>query len=331
MYGPCFCRLKAMDLFLYLIYFILFSVSLVIILLAFRHKSTSTNLPPGRKGWPVIGETLEFAFTAQRGKPEKFIKDRMNKYSPKVFRTSLMGENMAVMCGASGNKFLFSNEDKLVTSWWPNLIKKILYFPSLLNDASTRDLTKPHRALLQFLKQYVEIMDLMARKHIDMDWAPNKEVKVYMLSKKYTFALSCRLFLKIEDSEWVARISNDFDHIMAGFISLPIDIPGTTFNRAIKAKNILHKELIEIIKKRKKELTEKRDLAAQDLLSHMLLVPDENGKVLNEMEISTYILGVLLASHETTSTAITFVLKYLSEFPDVYDAVLKGTNPSKPA
>ena len=242
-----------------------------------------------------------------------------------------MGENMAVMCGASGNKFLFSNEDKLVTSWWPNLIKKILYFPSLLNDASTRDLTKPHRALLQFLKQYVEIMDLMAHKHIDMDWAPNKKVKVYLLSKKYTFALSCRLFLKIEDSEWVARISNDFDHIMAGFISLPIDIPGTTFNRAIKAKNILHKELIEIIKKRKKELTEKRDLAAQDLLSHMLLVPDENGKVLNEMEISTYILGVLLASHETTSTAITFVLKYLSEFPDVYDAVLKGTNPSKPA
>ncbi|RVW70755.1 Beta-amyrin 28-oxidase [Vitis vinifera] len=157
---------------------------------------------------------------------------------------------MAVMCGASGNKFLFSNEDKLVTSWWPNLIKKILYFPSLLNDASTRDLTKPHRALLQFLKQYVEIMDLMAHKHIDMDWAPNKKVKVYLLSKKYTFALSCRLFLKIEDSEWVARISNDFDHIMAGFISLPIDIP------------------------------------------------DENGKVLNEMEISTYILGVLLASHE---------------------------------
>ena len=51
----------------------------------------------------------------------------------------------------------------------------------------------------------------------------------------------------------------------------------------------------------------------------MLLVPDENGKVLNEMEISTYILGVLLASHQTISTAITFILRYLAEFPDVYD------------
>lgn len=80
--------------------------------------------------------------------------------------------------------------------------------------------------------------------------------------------MSCRLFLKIEDSEWVARISNDFDHIMAGFISLPIDIPGTTFNRAIKAKNILHKELIEIIKKRKKELTEERFSSSRSTVPH---------------------------------------------------------------
>lgn len=325
-----------MDLFFsYLIYIILISVSLAIILLASRYKSSRTKLPPGRKGWPLIGETLEFTFTARRGNPERFIKDRMNKYSPEVFQTSLMGENMIVMCGASGNKFLFSNEGKLVTSWWPKMMKKILYFPSLFDNPSTGDLMKPPNALPEFLKpealkHYVEIMDMMARKHIDMDWAPNKEVKVYHLSKKYTFALSCRLFMNIEDPECVARISDGFDSIMAGFISLPIDIPGTKFNRAIKARNIIHKELVEIIRRRKKELTEKSDLLAdQDLLSHMLLVSDENSKALSEMEISTHILGLLLASHETTSTAITFVLKYLAEFPDVYDAVLKG-NPSKP-
>ena len=55
----------------------------------------------------------------------------------------------------------------------------------------------------------------------------------------------------------------------------------------------------------------------------MLLVP---GKFLSEMEISTYILSVLLGSHETTSTAITFMVKHLAEFPDVFDAVLKGNS-----
>ena len=309
-----------MDIFFsYLIYFILFSVSLATILLASRSK-----LPPGRKGWPVIGESLEFALAARSGNPERFITDRMNKYSPEVFRTALMGENMAVICGASGNKFLFSGEDKVVTSWWPNFIKKIFGNPS------TGDMTKPHKVLAEFLKpeglkHKVEIMDMMARKHMDMYWAPNQEVKVYPLSKKYTFALSCRLFMNIEDPEPVSRISHGFDHILAGFVSLPIDIPGTAFNRAIKARGILHKQIMEIIKKRKKELEEKRDLAAQDLLSRLLLfVSDESSKVLSEMEISNQINGAFLASHETTSTAITFILKYLAELPDVYDAVFKG-------
>ena len=107
------------------------------------------------------------------GNPGKFIKDRMNKYSPVVFQTSLMVENMVVMCEGLGNKFVFSNEDKLVSSWWPNIIKKILYSPSLFDNPSTTDLIKPPSFLHKFLqpealKQYVEIMDIMARKHIDM-------------------------------------------------------------------------------------------------------------------------------------------------------------------
>lgn len=314
-----------------LLYFIPISASLSIILvLASGLKSPSSKLPPGRKGWPVIGETLEF------GNPEKFIKDRMSKYSPEVFQTCLMGENMAVMCGASGNKFLFSNEDKLVTSWWPSFMKKILYSPSLFDKPSTEDnLMKPHSSLHQFLKpealkHYVEIMDMLAHKHIDIYWASNKEVKVYPLSKKYSFFLSCRLFMNIQDPEFIGKISDNFDRITSGLFSLPIDIHGTTFNHGIKARKNLHKEIGEIIRKRKKELVAEDDhVIHDDLLSQMLLMSDENSKVMSEMEITTRINTLLLGSHETTSRAITFVLNYLAEFPDVYNGVLKGDS-SKP-
>lgn len=57
------------------------------------------------------------------------------------------------------------------------------------------------------------------------------------------------------------------------------------------------------------ELEEKRDPAARDLLSLMLLTPDENGTIVSDMEISTDILSMLLASHDTTRAVITFVLK----------------------
>ncbi|KAM7519158.1 hypothetical protein LguiB_018120 [Lonicera macranthoides] len=57
--------------------------------------------------------------------PQKFVNDIMKKYSPDVFQTSLLGEKMAVFCGATGNKFLFTNENKLLTSWWPLSLKEV--------------------------------------------------------------------------------------------------------------------------------------------------------------------------------------------------------------
>ena len=278
-----------MDLFfsdlLYLT--VLSTISHGIIFLAYHHKSSNSKLPPGRKGWPIIGETMQFALAAQRGNPERFINDRMNKYSPEVFRISLMEENMAVMCGAPGNKFFFSNENKLVTSWWHRSMKKILYFPSLFDNPATQDQIKTPSLLPEFLKpealkHYVAIMDLMAGMHIDMDWAPYREVKVLPLAKKYAFALSCRLFMKVDDPQSAARISHPFELIMAGFLSVPLDIPGTAFNRAIKARNIVHKELLAIINKRKMELAQKGNSAARDFLFHMLLEANKNGEIMSE-------------------------------------------------
>ncbi|KAK4387270.1 Protopanaxadiol 6-hydroxylase [Sesamum angolense] len=100
-------------------------------LISFMRKkgSGNKNLPPGTRGWPVLGENMELALLGQ----QKFVKERMEKYSPDVFQTSLLGERMAVFCGAQGNKFLFTNENKLLTSWWPKTIQKPFLFPEFVD------------------------------------------------------------------------------------------------------------------------------------------------------------------------------------------------------
>ena len=245
-----------MDLFFsYLLYFILFSISLLIVfLITYRHKSSYPNLPPGTMGWPIIGETLEFSLACQGGNPGRFLNDRMNKYSPQVFKTSLLEANMAVMCGASGNKFLFSNEDKLVVSWWQRSMKKILCFPSVFNETLTGDKFRPPTFLPEFLKpealqHYLATMDSMASEHIELNWSSNREVLVFPLARKYSFALAFRLFMSIDDPEYVEMISHPFQILNEGFLSVPIDIPGTTFNRALKASKFIHNELLAIIRK----------------------------------------------------------------------------------
>lgn len=106
---------------------------------------------------------------------------------------------------------------------------------------------------------------------------------------------------------------------------MPIDLPGTPFNKAIKAAKDIRKELLKIIRERKVDLGEGKATARQDILSHMLLTCDENGEFMNELDIADKILGLLIGGHDTASAACTFLVKYLAELPHIYDAVYQGS------
>ncbi|KVH92972.1 cytochrome P450 [Cynara cardunculus var. scolymus] len=287
-------------------------------------SSSNANTPPGTSGWPIVGENINLGLSG----PPKFIDTRMKKFSPDVFRTSLLGEKMAFFCGPQGNKFVFSNENKVLASWWPKSVIKVLLFTEVIDNNQkvvapllanvVHDILRPDA-----LKRYVSMMDSMARKHMVTDWAPYEEVKVHPLSQKYTFALSCKLFMDEDDDDKVAKVLKNFNIVTNGMISLPIDFPGTAYNRAIKGGKLLRDSLLKIIASRRKELIENNEIVRQDILSQMLLMTSDDGRLLSEKEISNNIIGLLVASYETSSVAITFVLKHLAEHPRIYNEVRK--------
>ncbi|XVE86034.1 hypothetical protein DITRI_Ditri18aG0003900 [Diplodiscus trichospermus] len=208
----------------------------------------------------------------------------MAKYSSQVFRTSILGEPTAVFCGAAGNKFLFSNENKLVTAWFPNSVNKI--FPSSTQKSSIEESKKMRKLLPNFLKpealqRYVGMMDAIAQRHFETGWEGSQEVAVFPLAKNYTFWVACKVFLSIEDPKHVIEFSHPFNVLASGIISIPIDLPGTPFNCAIKASNYM-----------------------------------------NELDIADKILGLLVGGHDTASAVMTFIVKYLAELPDIYHKVL---------
>ncbi|KAL6575291.1 hypothetical protein OROMI_012576 [Orobanche minor] len=304
-------------------------VSLSLHFLFYKNKSAPAAgpLPPGKTGWPVVGESLEFLSTGWKGHPEKFISDRIARYSSHVFKTHLLGEKAAVFCGASGNKFLFSNENKLVQAWWPSSVDKV--FPSSSAQSSSKEeAIKMRKMLPNFLKpealqRYVGVMDRIAQRHFSEGWENKEDVVVFPLAKNYTFRLACRLFVSIEDAHHVDRLAEPFNLLASGLISVPVDLPGTPFSRAIKASKFIRKELVAIIKQRKIDLAEGKASPAQDILSHMMLTCDENGKFMHELDIADKILGLLIGGHDTASSACTFIVKYLAELPQIYQQVHK--------
>ncbi|XP_030447086.1 beta-amyrin 28-monooxygenase-like [Syzygium oleosum] len=301
-------------------------ITLSLFFITYKHIAhfTGANLPPGKAGLPFVGETLEFLSSGWKGHPEKFIFDRIARYSSEVFKTSLLAEPTAILCGAAGNKFLFSNENKLVTAWWPDSVNKV--FPSSTLTSSKEEAKKMRKMLPNFMKpealqRYIGIMDHIAQRHFAMGWEGKDEIIVFPLAKRYTFWLACRLFMSVEDPDHVAKFADPFNVLASGMFSVPIDLPGTPLNRAKHASNFIRKELRAIIKQRKIDLTEGKASATQDILSHMLLATDEDGKHMNELDIADKILGLLIGGHDTASAACTFIVKYLAELPEVYDGV----------
>ncbi|KAJ1421483.1 Cytochrome P450 [Sesbania bispinosa] len=227
--------------------------SLSLFFLFYRHKSPFSipNLPPGKIGFPVIGESLAFLSTGWKGYPEKFIYERIAKYSSKVFKTSLFGEPM------------FETSSKVESKKMRSML------PQYLNAKA--------------LQRYVGIMDVIAQRHFASEWENKKE--------------------------------NPFNLIGSGILSIPIDLPGTPLNRAVKASKFIREELMKIIKQRKVDLADGKASPTQDILSHMLLTCDENGQYMAEYDIADKILGLLIGGHDTASSACTLVAKYLAELP----------------
>ncbi|XP_006340080.1 beta-amyrin 28-oxidase-like isoform X2 [Solanum tuberosum] len=315
-----------MTLTVYLILFVSF-VFFFNHLLKKRRKSSS-NLPPGRYGWPLIGETLEFLRLNREGKSEKFVQDRMDKYESEVFKTSIMGAKMVVLCGPAANKFLFGNHNKLVTAWWPTSVKQLLG-KSLTN--SHGDEAKHLRKMLYyfvspdaFSKLYIKTMELTTHHHLKNYWQGKKEVKVFPTVKLHTFDLACRLFMNLEDSNRISKLFNLFNIFLKGVISIALNIPGTKFYYAKRATKTIREELVLIVKERREAIEQKlSDSPPQDLLSHLLLFPDENGKFMSELEVADNILMMIFAGHDTTTVTTTLVMKYLAELPHVYENVLQ--------
>nr|XP_043634125.1 beta-amyrin 28-monooxygenase-like [Erigeron canadensis] len=290
-------------------------------------STSKLNLPPGSYGWPFFGESLALLQAGRDGVPERFVQERIKKHgSPLVFKTSILGDRMAVFCGPAGNKFLFGNENKLVGAWWPISVRKI--FGKCLLTTRGNEAKWMRKMLLSYLgpdafaSHYAATMDVVTRSHIENHWRGKEEVNVYKTIRLYAFELVCRLFLSLEELNHIAKLGSLFDVFLNGVIELPIDFPGTRFNRSKKAAAAIRTELMILIKARRVALEEGKASSSQDLLSHLLTSSDECGRYLTEWEIANNILLLLFAGHDTSTCSITLIMKRLGEHPNVYDKVL---------
>ncbi|CAI9111747.1 OLC1v1012055C1 [Oldenlandia corymbosa var. corymbosa] len=177
-------------------------------------------------------------------------------------------------------------------------------------------------------------MDSMTRKQIQNDWSPFEDTKVYPLSKKVVFSFACRIFLGMSDDDDDQALMNvdtlkRYFYLEESFMfSLPVDLPGTGYSKAMRAGKISKEGILKaIIGKIQQGHVDDDGEQSVGLLTHILFRSKTYNKgFIREKDVWNALTGVLLPAYDDITAAITFLLKYLAQLPHIYTQVYTVLN-----
>ena len=146
--------------------------------------------------------------------------------------------------------------------------------------------------------------------------------------KTLTFNIICGLLLGVERGIRREKLVGRFQEMIEGIWSVPVNLPFTRYNRSLQASTKIQNMIKELMREKEVEL-EKGASPHQDFITCLLSIRGKNNEeVITEKEIVDNVMLVMVAGHDTSAVLITFLVRLLANDPDVYAAVLKGTNNS---
>lgn len=129
---------------------------------------------------------------------------------------------------------------------------------------------------------------------------------------QYAFNVALLSILGTEEAKYREDLKRFYYIIEKGYNSMPINLPGTLFHKAMKARKELSRILAKILSVRRATKEQYTDLLGSFM---------EESEGLTDEQIADNIIGVIFAARDTTASILTWIFKYLAENPSVLQAV----------
>jgi cytochrome P450 len=269
-------------------------------------------LPPGSFGWPVIGESLDFVRS-----PRQFIATRRARYGD-VFKTSVFGTRTVFLLGPDANRWIFTNDGTVLENRWNYAARRLLgdTVVSKLTGKAHKDrrrLLAPHFTRAASARFSPRVREL-ARQHL-RDWSERGgALNVYDSMRELAF--DCAVALLFGGSAAIDRelLSCNFERLGLGmFAPLPLQLPFTSFGKAMRARKRLFDYLIELVAQRRK-----LERQPDDLLGSLIEARNEDGTPLSLESIVDEAQLQLWAGHDTTVNAMSNLMLNLALHPEIF-------------
>lgn len=270
-------------------------------------STPSQQVPPGRFGLPVIGETLQFF------RDPDFAKTRHQQYG-EIFKTRLLGSPTIFLKGPDANRFVLTHENDYFQVAWPGSVKALLGPLSLA--LQTGHVHVQRRKLLvqafqpRALAGYIPAMGEICDRYLSR-WSSQGQLTWYPELRHLTFDIACKLLMGLDNGS-ATNLGRWFETWGEGLFTIPLNLPWTRFGRAYRCRELLLQELDRLIRDRSQQPD-----PGQDALGLMLQAKDEAGNQIAVEELKDQVLLLLFAGHETLTSALASFCLLMAQHPEV--------------
>ncbi|CAL1389490.1 unnamed protein product [Linum trigynum] len=285
------------------------------------------KLPPGKMGWPYLGETLQLY---SQHDPNLFFATRKKSYGD-VFKTSILGCPCVMLASPDAARFVLVTAAHLFKPTYPKtkemlIGKSALFFHQGDYHSRLKKLVhaslSPHRRLRHLTPR----IQSLALSSLHSLVASSAVVSTFHELKKYSFDVAVlAVFGEVVDGRCKRELSRNYGIVEKGYNSFPNRIPGTAYHGAVSARKRLGEIVREIIiitrDRRNKEKKSSSSVEKEGLLGQLLDFKDGEGGTLTDEEIADNIIGVVFAARDTTASVLTWVLKFLADDHNLLQAV----------
>jgi len=237
-----------------------------------------------------------------------FARKRFEQYGD-VFATKLVGQPLVFIRGERAISDLLS-QPEATEGWWPESVRQLLGSRSLANrngaDHRARRRVVGQLFSAAALRRYTPaITQLVEALAADLNGA-TQPVALVERMRRFAFAVIASVVLGLEGDDSEALFA-DFEIWTRALFSVPIALPGTPFDRALKARARLLQRLRGVL-----ERAQERPTGGLDLLSGGL---DEAGLPLTDDDLVEQLLLLLFAGYETTASSLSCLMAALLQHP----------------
>jgi cytochrome P450 len=160
---------------------------------------------------------------------------------------------------------------------------------------------KPHA-----MRGYAERIQQIVERAVER-WAREDSILFYSEMKRLLLDIAFDVFCWVDDSErTIPKISRAFTDMMEGALGIVrLDVPGFLYHRGLEGRRFLRRFFMDMIDR-------KRQSSDQDVFAHFCKEKTETGEYYSDEDIADHMVFLMLAAHDTTTSASTMAAYYLS-------------------